>query len=356
MRMQFGPAVSLFWNHISSMPSKPDVVHCNDLDTLLVGALAKRKFGCRLIYDAHEYYPYCDPYGRWVDIMFFSLLEWFLLRRVDGAVTVNPPLADLMSKHYHYRPIYSIPNAEPCAEHNAPVHTSAMSKLAAGRLKCLFQGRYTPKRGIEELITGWQHVDGSKAALFLRGPENVYTEEARILANGLGLLGKSVFFLEPVPEPLLVPAAAEADIGIIPYLPEFLIYQFCCPNKLSQYMHAGMMVVTNNLPYVRSVVDAAEAGLSYDSSSPETLGTAVNGVANDSALLARFKANAVRYAQEHFNWQSYAGIFDALYSGRQPQLANDRLVSSHVTRSLDARPSGIDWLSRVTGMRRTKPD
>jgi glycosyltransferase involved in cell wall biosynthesis len=321
LRMQFSPATQLFWTYIQQIERKPDVVHCNDLDTLLVGALAKRFFGCRVVYDAHEYYPYADPYGRWLDIKFFALLESLLLRHVDGAVTVNPPLAAIMSKAYGRPDIYSVPNAEPRADTAVQPFVSAMTELGAGRLKCLFQGRYSPKRGTEEIILGWKYVDPSKAALFLRGPNNVYTEKAKELARSLGLLDTSVYFLDSVTEDLLVPAAAEADVGIIPYLPEFLIYQFSCPNKLSQYMHAGLMVLTNDLPYVRSVVEDAGAGLVYNSNRPESVGEAVNKVANDPGLLAAFKAHGRHYARETFNWQAYFGIFDALYRGEEPSLA-----------------------------------
>ena len=33
---------------------KPDVIHANDLDALIPSYIAKRKLGCRLIYDSHE--------------------------------------------------------------------------------------------------------------------------------------------------------------------------------------------------------------------------------------------------------------------------------------------------------------
>jgi hypothetical protein len=36
----------------------PDIVHCNDLDTLLIGYMFKIKHGSRLIFDAHEIYQY----------------------------------------------------------------------------------------------------------------------------------------------------------------------------------------------------------------------------------------------------------------------------------------------------------
>jgi glycosyltransferase involved in cell wall biosynthesis len=318
LRMQFAPATSLFWSYIKETPVRPDVVHCNDLDTLLVGVLAKRHFGCRLVYDAHEYYPYSDPYGRWLDIRFFAAVERSLIRHADAVVTVNPMLAEIMSKAYGIPRIYSVPNAEPVAATPVKTFTSPMSALAGGRLKCIFQGRYAPKRGNEEIIRAWQHVDGSRAALFLRGPSNIYAEEAKALAERLGLLDKSVYFLAPVSEDLLVSAAAEADIGLVPYLPEFLMYQYSCPNKLSQYMHAGLMIVTNELPYVRSVVEEADAGLVYSSNSLETLGRIIDQVANDPRLLAKFKSHALRYAHERFNWQAYFGIFESLYLGNDP--------------------------------------
>jgi glycosyltransferase involved in cell wall biosynthesis len=319
-RLQFAPAVLLFWTHIRTTAVKPDVVHCNDLDTLLVGVLAKQRFGCRLVYDAHEYFPYCDPYGRWLDTRFFALLERFLLRYVDGAVTVNPPLAALMSKAYGLK-IHSVPNAEPVTD-KVPAFGSPMNTLASGRVKFLFQGRFTPQRGIEELISGWQQVDGTKAALFLRGPDNIYAEQARELARSLGLLGNSVFFLDAVSEDLLVAAASEADVGIIPYVPHILNDRFACPNKLSQYLHAGVMVLANDLPYVRSVIEEAEAGIIYSSRDLSSLREAVQRIVTSPDLLRTARANGQLFARERFNWQAFAGELHALYRGRTEEGAS----------------------------------
>ena len=92
----------------------------------------------------------------------------------------------------------------------------------------------------------------------------------------LGLLNKSIYFLDAVREDELVAAAAEADVGIVPYLPIAINERLACPNKLSQYLHAGLMVITNDLPYVKSVLEEAEAGLSYSSADLSTLAQAVD--------------------------------------------------------------------------------
>jgi hypothetical protein len=38
-------------------------------------------------------------------------------------------------------------------------------------------------------------------------------------------------------------------VGVISYQPFVIDNRFCCANKLSQYLHAGLMVITNDLPY-----------------------------------------------------------------------------------------------------------
>lgn len=327
MRMQFGPAAHWFNAYIDALPVKPQTIHCNDLDTLLVGVVAGRRHGCRVVYDAHEYYPHCDPYARWLDIWIFSAIEWILLRRTDAAVTINAPMADQMSAAYGYRPIYAVPNAEPRSDTAIVPLRSAMTELAAGRLKCLVQGRYSPKRGMEEVIEGWRHVDSAKAALFLRGPENEHSRRGRELAARLGLLDRSVYFLPAVSEDELVAAAAEADIGIIPYLSDFVIYEYACPNKLAQYMHAGLALLSNDLAYVRSVIEWGHAGLIYRAADSGSLATAVHRLADDADLRLQLKRSAADFARDTFNWQAYSPIFDALYRGETPKLAPDGTIA-----------------------------
>jgi glycosyltransferase involved in cell wall biosynthesis len=320
LRMQFSPATSLFWNHVQQMPV-PDVIHCNDLDTLLVGVLAKQHFGCRLVYDAHEFYPHCDPHGRWLDQSFFSKIEKVLIHRCDGVVTVNPPLADLMREAYGLEKVYAVPNAEPWVEGGRAHFSSRMSEVAADRIRFLFQGRFTPGRGIEEIVRGWAAVDRTRAALFLRGPHNPWKERAIELARSLGLLDESVYFLDAVTEDDLVSAAAEADVGIIPYLPLILNDRFACPNKLSQYMHAGLMLVANDLPYIRSVIEQGEVGRIYSSQDPATLAKVVDEILGSPDLLHACKANSSRFARESFNWQAFAWQLSALYRGETPETA-----------------------------------
>jgi glycosyltransferase involved in cell wall biosynthesis len=338
MRYQFAPAAAVFGAWIGSLEDKPDVIHCNDLDTLLVGILAKKRFGSRIIYDAHEFYSESHPEGHWLEIKLLTALERFLVRKADVVITVSPMLAEVMRNAYDLPRVYSVPNAEWWIEpRDRPPIKAMMTPLARERIKVLFQGRFASGRGIEELIEGWARVDGTKAALFLRGPDNIWRQAAIALARKLDLLDKSVYFLEAVPEHMLVPAAMEADVGVIPYKPLITNDRFACPNKLSQYMHAGLMVVANDLPYVKSVIQAAGAGLSYDSSDPSSLAAIIGRVVADRNLVRRCQESALRYAKETFNWQIHGETLNTLYRGPSPAMVCN-----------SPEPRGSRLLRRVT--------
>src|SRR5438067_4229964 len=113
-------------------------------------------------------------------------------------------------------------------------------------------------------------------------------------------LAHSVYFLDAVGEDELVTAAAEADVGIIPYKPRIINDRLSCPNKLSQYLHAGLLVIANDLPYVRAVLNEARAGVFYNSAEPGSLARAVHRVVDNPDLLQRARQCALRYARERF--------------------------------------------------------
>ena len=311
-RKQFGPAAQQFLQFIDAMAQKPDVVHCNDLDTLLVGVIAKQRYGCRVIYDAHEYYPESDPQGRWFDRALFGRMERYLARRADAVLTVNHLLADVMQAAYGLREVHALPNAEPVAGIVAEQRRSEMTRLAAGRVSFLFQGGFLAHRGLEEIVDAWPRVT-DKAVLFLRGRDNHHRRALMTRCEKLGVLGKAVYFLDAVDEDSLVAAASEADVGIIPYKAEIRNYQLACPNKLSQYMHAGLMVLANDLPYVREVLADAGSGMHYSSADRETIVRAVDRLASDRDLLNRGRTNAHKYARERFHWEAFSSVLYSLY-------------------------------------------
>jgi glycosyltransferase involved in cell wall biosynthesis len=245
---------------------------------------------------------------------FFRFYERSLIRQCDAVVTVNPLLARAMAQEYGLERVLSVPNAEPWRGEVAP-RRGEVSALAGGRVKFLFQGAFAAERGIEELIRAWARVDGSRAALFLRGPANPLRDSCEKLARELGLLGRCVYVLEPVTEEELVAASMEADVGVIPYKPGILNYKYCCPNKLSQYLQAGLMILCNELPYVKQVLAESGAGFAFDTRDEATVVEAVRRATDDPGLRERCGRGGRDYARRIFNWQQFYPVLESAYLG-----------------------------------------
>ncbi len=316
-------------HHLQDHPARPDIVFCHDLYTLQTGVMLKRKTGLRpmqpglrpmqpglrLAYDSHEYYPY-----QYIHPSFVRPTLWYerkLVTHVDLYTTISPELARELESVFGMPGIEVIPNAEPSPLVAIQPLGTEMDRLAAGRRKLLYQGNFVEGRGLEEIIREWATVDHTRCALFLRGPENSAKDDLKALATRLGLMDRSLYFLPPVLEKDLIPAAAEADIGIIPYKADLPAYRFACPNKLSQYMHAGIAVMTNDIPFVAGMVRAHGLGWIYDIRQPGSFAGMVAATLDDRALREN-RASASAAARTTYRWETYEARLAGLIARMTP--------------------------------------
>ena len=191
------------------------------------------------------------------------------------ALTVSPQLADAMARHYGCSFDY-VPNCASLGEEEAVDLEAALSVRSRSEdLIFLVQGGIAAHRGFDKLINAWGRVD-PRAKLWLRGPDNPYKSQMIELARSKGVLGRSVFFPEAVSEADLVKAARDADIGIIPYEPTIINHRYCSPNKMSQYMAAGLPIICNELDFVKSVVLGNGIGSAVDFNDEAALVRTIN--------------------------------------------------------------------------------
>ncbi len=136
-------------------PRPFDAIHCHDLETLAPALRIRDKLhpGAKLIYDAHELYPYCVP--DWHHQSFWSGIELRLIGQADAVITVSDSFADLLASLYH------IP--KPTVLHNSygalgeEAHVGEVEFLAhfgapTGGKRIVFQGGLNQSRNVETLI------------------------------------------------------------------------------------------------------------------------------------------------------------------------------------------------------------
>jgi glycosyltransferase involved in cell wall biosynthesis len=282
-----------------------------NLPTLIPALLLKSLYGIPVIYEALEYWPEADPDAFAFEVQYWSRLERRLVIHTDARNTVSPGLAQRMAAEYG-RPFNVIPNAPPL---NTLKGASNRETSAGVACQFLFQGNFAPYRGIDLLIQAWGAVGGD-AVLILRGPDNAYKAEMVGLARGAGLLDKRVFFPPPVHVDDLVQAAHhDGDVGIIPYTPRGENYKHCSPNKLGQYLAAGLPVLANNTSNVSRIIGLAQCGLAVDFSNREKLVEAIHKLAYDPDFRRACSTNGVTYFKTEFHWEKQARpLYEAISS------------------------------------------
>ena len=277
-----------------------------DLDTLPVGLLLKSAFNIPLFYDAHEYWPEADPSSFEFERQFWVGMERRLVKHTDYRQTVSPGLAGIMSKQYGCD-FNVTPNAEPIA--NAKPTFNNLNKNAT-QCHFLYQGGFATGRGIDLLIKAWPNTD-ERAILSLRGPENSYKLKMKKIASTTGLLDKRIFFPEPVSETELIKAATDADVGLIPYTPTGINYKHCCPNKLSQYMAAGIAILANRTSFVSDTIQRAACGIVVDFEQTAKLESAIDDLTTNYAQRTLYGEKARLFFDREFNWEAVSKKFYA---------------------------------------------
>lgn len=313
LRDQLAPTMYVL-DEIDGMPCKPSTIHCRGLAALLVGVLTKKRYGGRVVYDIDEFCQVGEDGRTCIETALWNCIEAVLIRQADAIVTESATLSALVARRYGLSSVHTVPNAAPWiapTSRTAPV--SDMSHLAAGRVIFLFQGQFTPDPGIPELICGWVHTNPEKCALFLRGTDNIWRQRAMEQAAALGMLGRNIYFLPAVADADLIRASAEAAVGLIPYYPQNPRNRFACPDEISQYLQAGLAILANDQPNMRSVIEDAQAGMFYSSFDLTTLAQSVEQLLADPEAIPRLRRNAHAYAESVFNWQRISSILYGQY-------------------------------------------
>ena len=288
------------------LTTKLDVLVSNDLDTLpanYFASLIKRK---PLVYDSHEYFTEVpELLGRSMVKATWTWLEKLLVPRVDAAYTVCESIADV------YRDLYKV-NFK--VVRNLPVCTNAQNispeapeKPGSHRI-ILYQGALNLGRGIEATIRAMQFIDG--AELWLAGDGDL-TAQLKQLVEELHLESK-VKFLGRLPIGKLNAITRQADLGISLEEDLGLNYRFALPNKLFDYIQAGVPVLVSNLPEMRRIVEHYQIGAIAETHQRKDLAQKITSVLFDKEKNAIWKEN-LKVAAKELCWENEEEILREIY-------------------------------------------
>lgn len=289
----------------TALAVKPDLIHANDFDSLPAGIAVKRVLGVPLLYDSHELYVelfkardgLSDRIVLALQKAVIRAAEARALKSVDAVVTVNPLIAEELERRYSIPRPRVVLNAPP----SVPVEPLALQDVP--RPIFLYQGGFHPGRGLMELVDAFGRT--KRGSLMLMGFGMLETR-LRNRAAKADLEGR-VFIVDAVAQDQVVNAAASADVGLIPYRPVGLNNVYASPNKLFDYLHAGIAILASDLPFVSRVIEQTRAGVVVDSTNVDEWVREIDRMAEDPESV-RACALAARAAAPDYTWEAQEAV------------------------------------------------
>lgn len=278
-----------------------DVYNPRDAEPLLVAHLAAALRGAIVVYDSDELCldrnkPFTSkPWWRFLMFRF----ERHYARKSAAVITTDHGRADILVERYKIeRPtvVLNVPDVFDKLEPDLEFRERA---LGGRKHLLLYQGVLIENRGIPEMMRAMRLLPDCRLALVGYGHKE--DEYKQILAQEG--LEDGVQFFDAVPFERLMRYTAAADVGMIPLIASCLSYRYAAPNKLFEYMMAGLPVVVSDLPDMALVVNSEQVGtLIGDPTSPESIATATRALLDGNESLTDIGRRARQSALSRYNW------------------------------------------------------
>ncbi len=266
----------------------------NDLDTLLPNFLISRIKHVPVVYDSHELFTETpEVINRPIIKGIWETLERLILPKLTDVITVNRSIADIFEAKYPIRVkvIRNVPTRirsqqfKSRKELGLPENTSILILQGAG---------INIQRGAEELVEAMQYIEN--AVLLIIGSGDVL-DSLKMIATRLGLSNK-VKFIGKLPYTELMHYTANANLGLTLDKDTNPNYRYSLPNKLFDYIHAGIPILASPMVEIKRIIEQYGVGETIENHDPKHIAAKINGLIHGEGKAATYKANCKKAAQE----------------------------------------------------------
>ncbi len=287
----------LFWY---MMFHKAEVLVANDLDTLLPNYIISKLKGSNLVYDSHELF--CEVpelQSNLIKKKLWKRLERWIFPKLKFIFTVNKSIAKIYSEEYNVD-VKVVRNVPLLSNQNVVEHLSKEDLgLDKDRKIIVLQGAgINIDRGAEEAVQSMQFVDNAKLLIIGSG-DVIYVLKQMVLDLKLS---DKVLFIGKVPFKKLMQYTYLADLGLTLDKDTNINYKYSLPNKLFDYIHAGVPVLSSDLIEIRNIIKEYEIGDTIDNHEPKHIAEKINSILKDETKLTVWKKNT-KIAAAKLNWE-----------------------------------------------------
>ncbi len=270
------------------------IIYSVDLDTLpgcSIAAILRRR---KLVFDSHEYFPEVPelknrPFTKGIWLM----LERMFVPRIDMGITVCGSITAIYQERYKktFFVVRNIPlktRTQPAT--GEPVYNS--------RFTLLYQGAVNEGRGLEPMIEAMQWLPTCQLVIVGDG---TILGQIKELVNKRKLNGQ-VIFEGKKPFAELPPYMAKAQLGLVLLENKGLNYYYSLPNRLFDFIQAGLPILGMKFPEMAAIVEGYQVGLCVDNLDPKSLAQTIRQMIDDPQQLDKWRRNMATAARQ-LTWE-----------------------------------------------------
>lgn len=288
--------------------SRSHLLVANDLDTLLPNFLISRLRRIPMVYDSHEYFtetPELTSRPRVQKI--WKRIEGLVLPKLNWMITVNDSIAKLFEKEYDIR-VHVVRNIP--FRMNGSVKSSRVElQLPPNRRLLVLQGSgINIHRGAEELVEAMTYLP--EVTLLVIGGGDVLPVLKQTVKEKA--LDDRVMFLPRMPYEQMMAYTQQAELGFTLDKDTNMNYRYSLPNKLFDYIQAGVPVMATPLPEIKKIIDTYNIGTCTYADHAETLAADIRNVLQSPDLVKVWKKN-LTFAARELCWENEENALLKLY-------------------------------------------
>ena len=293
------------WQVLKIAKARGSTIHnMHSVGLIPIGVLLKLFRGGKLIFDAHELETETNGLVG-MRKRAAKLVERATIGFADLVIVVSPGIERWYRERYRGLPIVTVLNT--------PRHVSS-SRSSVLREKlgipdhfriAIYQGGLMSNRGIKELIDAAPIVAKAGYAIVFMGYGPMQAEVEAAAARNV-----NIYFYPAVPPSQILRHTASADVGICSISGVSLSYRLSLPNKLFEYIAAGIPVIASALPEMERVIMMRRVGVCVSTWTPDVIAAALSEI--DHMRGAELDSRISRTAEE-YSWESQEAAMIAAY-------------------------------------------
>lgn len=293
------------------------LVHAHDFTALPIAFLISRALKIPLIYDAHELWSQAEhaAYPKFIISAAYRLEKYFA-KRADCIITVSDSINYYLQKYFDNQKIFTI--------RNIPSYTFSGPSNIVREKYCIpqdlptfvYQGFLSRERGVDLILAALAKIADLEFKFIFLGTGPYLTEIAKYIEDHD--LTAKVILAGAVPQNDLLEYIKGADIGVHAISNTCLNHDYCLPNKLFEYIHAGLGVLCTDLTEMSLLIKTHNIGMTFEDKNSDDLAEKMRYLIMHYDEIKKYKVNSTRLAQ-FLTWENEFQQLKLIYSKLERQ-------------------------------------